>query len=162
ATPKRPKARPEEPVMPMYMDIHEIHGVRAEDVAKAHLADESVQGRYGVTYHKYWLNEGNGKIFCLCSADSAELASRVHQEAHRLVASKIIEVDPDIANGFLGGTEINPGGAAVFPAGQSDTGVRSVLFTDVVDSTGITQRHGDDVSMECIRLHDGIVRSALA
>lgn len=150
--------------MPMYMDIHEVHGVRADDVAKAHLADEAVQGRYGVTYHKYWLNEGTGKIFCLCSADSAELASRVHQEAHGLVASKIIEVDPDIADGFLGGTEINPAGAAVLPgaANKHDTGIRSVLFTDVVDSTGITQRHGDDVAMECIRLHDSIVRDALA
>lgn len=147
--------------MPMYMDIHEVSGARAEDVAKAHHADEAVQGRYGVTYHKYWLNEAAGKIFCLCTADSAELASRVHQEAHGLIPSKIIEVDPDVADNFLGGTEINAGGAAVFPAGHSDTGVRSVLFTDLVDSTGITQRHGDDVSMECVRLHDSIVRAAL-
>ena len=30
--------------MPMYMDIHEVDGVTAEDVAKAHLADMKVQG----------------------------------------------------------------------------------------------------------------------
>jgi class 3 adenylate cyclase len=147
--------------MPMFMDIHETNGARPEDVAGAHLEDMKVQGRYGVTYHKYWFNESNGKIFCLCSAPSAEAASQVHKEAHGMVASKVIEVDEDIADGFLGGTEINAEGAAVL-ADQRDTGVRAVLFTDIVDSTGITQRHGDDVSMECVRLHDGIVRSALA
>jgi hypothetical protein len=26
--------------MPLYMDIHEIHGATPEDVAKAHAADE--------------------------------------------------------------------------------------------------------------------------
>ena len=79
--------------MPMYMDIHEVDGVTAEDVAKAHLADMKVQGKYGVEYHKYWLNESRGKIFCLCSAPSAEAADKVHREAHGLSASKIIEVE---------------------------------------------------------------------
>lgn len=148
--------------MPLYMDIHEVKGATAEDVAKAHEADMRVQSRYGVRYHKYWLNEANGKIFCLCSADSAELAARVHEEAHGLLASKIIEVDPDVADGFLGGTLVNAAGAAVVAgSNERDTGVRSILFTDLVDSTGITQRHGDDAAMECIRFHDGIVRAAL-
>jgi class 3 adenylate cyclase len=151
--------------MPMYMDIHEVRGATAEAVARAHLADMETQNKYGVEYHKYWFNESNGRIFCLCTAPDASLASRVHAEAHGLVASKIIEVDPEIADGFMGGTEINPGGAAVLPGPsgmENDTGVRSVLFTDIVDSTGITQRHGDDASMECVRFHDGIVRAALA
>ena len=151
--------------MPMYMDIHEVHGATADAVAKAHLADMATQGKYGVEYHKYWFNESNGKIFCLCSAPDAALASRVHQEAHGLVANKIIEVDPEIAEGFMGGTEINTAGAAVLsgPAGmERDTGVRSVLFTDLVDSTGITQRNGDEAAMECIRFHDSVVRAALS
>jgi class 3 adenylate cyclase len=147
----------------MFMDIHDAPGAKLDDVAAAHHADEALQDRYGVTYHRYWFNEAQGKIFCLCSAPSAELANRVHAEAHGLLASKIIEVDPEIADGFLGGTEISPGGAAMFPGGeQHDTGVRSVLFTDIVDSTGITQRYGDDVAMECVRLHDSVVRAALA
>ena len=37
--------------MPSYMDIHEIPGgVKAEDVAKAHLQDVKVQSKYGVVY----------------------------------------------------------------------------------------------------------------
>jgi class 3 adenylate cyclase len=150
--------------MPMYMDIHEIHGVTAEDVAKAHLADMRIQGRYGVEYHKYWLNESRGKIFCLCTAPSAEAADQVHREAHGLPASKIIEVEPDMANGFLGGTEINPAGAAIFPGGSvndRDPGIRTVFFTDIVDSTALTQTLGDEAAMAFLDVHDSIVRDAL-
>ena len=89
--------------MPMYMDIHEIQGATAADVAKAHIADVKTQGKYGVEYHKYWINESTGKIFCLCTAPNPEAAASVHREAHGLVASKIIEVAPEIAEGFLGG-----------------------------------------------------------
>ncbi len=96
--------------MPMYMDIHEVPGATAEDVAKAHLADMQTQAKYGVEYHKYWMNESVGKIFCLCSAPSAEAAASVHREAHGLLASKIIEVEPDVAEGFLGGTGVNAAG----------------------------------------------------
>jgi hypothetical protein len=88
--------------MPMYMDIHEVNGATAEAVAKAHSADVVTQGKYGVEYHKYWFNESQGKIFCLCSAPSPEAAASVHREAHGPLASKIIEVAPEIADGFLG------------------------------------------------------------
>src|SRR5690348_4107160 len=113
--------------MPMYMDIHEVQGATAEDVAKAHVADVKTQGKYGVEYHKYWLNEATGKIFCLCTAPTPEAAASVHREAHGLVASKIIEVSPDIAEGFLGGCEVNPAGAALVPGtrqGERDPGIR--------------------------------------
>ena len=69
--------------MPLFMDIHEVKGASADDVARAHIADMQVQGRYGVEYHKYWFNESNGKIFCLCTAKSADFASLVHKEADR-------------------------------------------------------------------------------
>ena len=44
--------------MPTYMDIHEIPGgITAEEVAKAHAHDVAVEGKYGVHYHRYWVNE---------------------------------------------------------------------------------------------------------
>jgi class 3 adenylate cyclase len=150
--------------MPMYMDIHEVSGATAADVAKAHIADVKTQGKYGVEYHKYWLNESTGKIFCLCSAPNPEAAASVHREAHGLVASKIIEVAPEIADGFLGGCEVNTAGAALLPGGaetERDPGIRTVMFTDIVDSTGLTQRLGDDAAMAFLRVHDKIVREAL-
>ena len=79
--------------MPLYMDIHEkVEGATAEAVAAAHAKDVEVQGRYGVTYHKYWLDESTGRIFCLVEAPSKEAAMAVHREAHGLVADEIFEV----------------------------------------------------------------------
>lgn len=43
--------------MPLYMDVHTIDGVKADDVAKAHLADLQTQGKYDVRYLRYWVNE---------------------------------------------------------------------------------------------------------
>src|SRR5580698_6443126 len=103
--------------MPMYMDIHEVVGASAEAVAKAHAADVGVQGKHGVEYHKYWFNESTGKIFCLCSAPNPEAAATVHREAHGLVAEKIIEVAPEVAEGFMGGSEVNGAGAVLVPNG---------------------------------------------
>jgi class 3 adenylate cyclase len=161
---RRPVPQLSEVTMPMYMDIHQALGATALDVAKAHLADVNTQGKYGVEYHKYWFNESCGKIFCLCSAPSPEAAAAVHSEAHGMVAEKIIEVSPEIAEGFLGGNEINSAGAVLVPGGTEsdrDPGIRTILFTDIVGSTELTQRLGDDGAMALLRIHDTIVRDAL-
>ena len=79
--------------MPLYMDIHrKVEGATAEAVAEAHIRDVGVQEKYGVHYIKYWLDEGNGTIFCLVDAPNKEDAERVHREAHGLVADEIHEV----------------------------------------------------------------------
>lgn len=76
--------------MPLYMDMHSIDGgVKADDVAKAHMADLGTQDRYGVRYLRYWVDEGQGTIFCLVEAPDAEAANTVHREAHGLVADTI-------------------------------------------------------------------------
>ena len=147
------------------MDIHELGQVTAEDLAKAHAADVKIQGHYGVEYLKYWVNESCGKAFCLVHAPNPEAASKVHREAHGQVAEKLIEVQPEIAEGFLGGTEVNPWGAVLMPGGkpdERDPGIRTVLFTDIVGSTNLTQQLGDEAVMDLIHLHDTIVRNALA
>ncbi|PYK66228.1 MAG: DUF4242 domain-containing protein [Verrucomicrobia bacterium] len=152
--------------MPTYIDVHEIPGgVTADDVAKAHAHDVKVEGKYGVHYHKYWVNESAGKIFCLCEAPSAEAAMQVHREAHGMVAEKIIQVEPDVADLFLGESQANEAGAVVMPSGRADVhdpGIRTVLFTDIVESTSLTQKLGDEVVMELLRIHDAVVRDALA
>ncbi|HEX4825884.1 MAG TPA: nickel-binding protein [Candidatus Polarisedimenticolaceae bacterium] len=151
--------------MPLYMDIHVIPGAKPEDVAKAHMADMDAQKEHGVEYVKYWFNESCGKIFCLCEAPSAEAAAEVHKKAHGLVAERIIEVQPEIAEGFMGGVEANLVGAAIVPGGgqnDRDSGMRTILFTDIVNSTSLTQKLGDRKAMELLRVHDRIVREALA
>jgi hypothetical protein len=79
--------------MPLYMDVHNIEGgVSAADVAEAHKKDLEKQGEHGVDYKSYWVDEQNGKVFCLVEAPNAEAAHTVHREAHGLVADEIFEV----------------------------------------------------------------------
>ena len=79
--------------MPLYMDVHNIDGgVAVDDVAQAHIADLQTQGSYDVKYLRYWVNEPQGKVFCLVEAPSAVAAATVHREAHGLVADSIFEV----------------------------------------------------------------------
>ena len=79
--------------MSLFMDVHTIDGgVSADDVAQAHVKDLETQGKYGVSYLRYWVDEDAGKIFCLVEADTAEDANTVHREAHGLVADEIFPV----------------------------------------------------------------------
>lgn len=79
--------------MPTFMDVHNMDGgVSADDVAGAHQADLATQAEFGVNYKRYWVDEKAGKIFCLVDAPDAETASKVHKEAHGLVADEIYEV----------------------------------------------------------------------
>ena len=148
------------------MDIHHLEdGTTAEDVAKAHAKDVETQKKYGVEYSKYWVNESGKKVFCLAHAPNAEAAVQVHREAHGLMPDKIIEVQPELAEGFLGGIETNAAGAAIFPGGGADArdpAIRTVLFTDVVNSTTLTQSLGDEVALALLGVHDTIVRDALS
>jgi hypothetical protein len=75
--------------MALFMDIHRIEGVTAQAAAQAHAADLQTQGRYGVNYQKYWVDEDKGQVFCLVDAPSADAARAVHLEAHGLVADTI-------------------------------------------------------------------------
>lgn len=152
--------------MPLYMDIHTVDAATTwEDVANAHLKDVEVQGEHEVDYKKYWFNKDCGKLFCLVEAPSAEAAHCVHEKAHGLLAEKLIEVDPDLVDGFMGQSAVNAGGAALLPGAspdnQRDTGVRAVMFTDIVGSTEMTSRFGDDAAMEILGIHDQIVRDAV-
>ena len=148
------------------MDIHNLDdGTTAEDVAKAHEKDMEVQQKYGVKYGKYWVNESGKKVFCLAHAPNAEAAEQVHREAHGMMPDKIIEVQPELAEGFLGDVETNAAGAVIFSGGGADArdpGIRTILFTDVVNSTTLTQMLGDEAALAIVGVHDTIVRDALS
>src|SRR4051812_2871522 len=152
--------------MPLYMDIHNLpEGATAEDVANAHAKDVEVQRKHGVEYTKYWVNEKAGKVFCLAHAPNAEAAVQVKREANGLMPDNIIEVQPELAEGFLGGVETNAAGAAIFPGAAADArdpGIRTVLFTDIVNSTTLTQLLGDQAALAIFGVHDTIVRDALS
>jgi hypothetical protein len=83
--------------MALFMDIHHIDGgVSIDDVAKAHQADLATQGDHDVQYLRYWVDEANGRIFCLVDAPDAEAANTVHRDAHGLVADEIYPVQEGV------------------------------------------------------------------
>jgi hypothetical protein len=84
----------EEFEVPLFIDIHENlpEGATAKDVEAAHAADLQKQGQYGVKYLRYWVDEKEGKAFCLVEAPDAQTAATVHREAHGLLADRIYEI----------------------------------------------------------------------
>jgi len=143
--------------VPLYMDRHDVDGVTPEDVAKAHLSDLEVGKKYGVRYVSYWMDEAEGTIFCLAEGPDVEAVDKTHRESHGLVANKIIEVDNRPVEQFLGRIAEHPPGE-VF----AQTAFRTILFTDMENSTALTQELGDAQAMGLLRAHDKIIRDSLA
>lgn len=81
----------------LFLDVHDLGPgkVTAKAVADAHQKDLAAEGKYGVDYKAYWLDEKHGKIYCLAEAPSADAAIAVHKEAHGLLPEKIMEVAAD-------------------------------------------------------------------
>ncbi len=148
--------------MPLYMDLHRgLKGVSREEAEHAHHLDEQVQDKHGVKYHKFWLNEESGTLFCLIEAPNKEACAMVHQEAHGMKACEIIEVHPRDYTIVMGPGITSPTGVAVHPDGKLDAAIRTFLFTDIVNSTSLTEQYGDIVAMTILRKHNDIVRSSL-
>ncbi len=149
--------------MPFFMDVHRAGGeVSLEQVASDHLADMDAQDRFGVVYHRYFVNEGSGTVFCLAEAPSADACVAVHQVAHGNTAEEIIEVTPLVLEAFLGGGRTAGDGLALGRDGTPDAAERTVAFTDIVDSTGWGVRLGDRAAFRLVRDHDRIVEKVLS
>ena len=108
----------------------------------------------------YWFDHERGTNFCLVDAPDAATAERVHREAHGEIATDIVAVDLAVVEAFLGriGDPKAPGTIAP----KMDTGLRAVMFTDIVGSTEMTVRLGDAAAFELVRAHDALVRRGLA
>jgi class 3 adenylate cyclase len=143
--------------VPTYMDRHDGVTVTPEELAAAHAADVAVQAKHGVNYLSYWYDRDSECVFCFVDAPSKAAAEAVHREAHGLTASKIIEVEGQTVVSFLGPVPNHATGEA-----HEDASFRTILFTDIVGSTDMTQRLGDAKAMELLRIHDAIVRNHLA
>jgi hypothetical protein len=122
----------------LYLDVHRGVNASIDELAKAHVSDLEAQERYGVKYLKYWFNQAEGTVFCLVEGPDREACNAVHREAHGLVAEKLIDVESHLLEAFLGGSGESPYGAALWPDGTLDGGLRTIVFTDLVGSTWVT------------------------
>ncbi len=75
----------------LYIDVHQLEPgkVTYEAVAKAHAKDLAVQGKYGVHFLKYWVDEEDGLVYCLSSARDSGAIRKTHAEAHGLLPAHI-------------------------------------------------------------------------
>jgi class 3 adenylate cyclase len=146
--------------LPIFLDRHDLHGMTAADIAEAHRKDLEVQDRYGVKFLTYWFDEKRGTGFCLIDAPSKDVAMQVHTEAHGGCASDVIEVDLSAVEAFLGRVA-DPPSTAQNKNPDLDAALRAIMFTDIVDSTGMTARLGDARAVEMVRAHDAILGRAI-
>ncbi len=103
--------------MPLLMDVHTLDWpVTIDEVAKAHAADLQTQPDFDVRYLRYWVDEQEGKIFCLVDAPDADAVNAVHRQADGLVADTIFQVQ----EGVLSSSGSRPGTGAALPDVPSD------------------------------------------
>jgi hypothetical protein len=78
----------------LYLDIHDLGpgNVTAAAVEEAHQKDLAEQGKYKVNFINYWVDEKNGKVFCLSEAPSKDAVIQTHQHAHGLVPATVLTV----------------------------------------------------------------------
>jgi len=143
--------------MPMFMDRHDLPNTTAADLAAAHMRDLEVQDQFGVRFVTYWFEPEAESGFCLIEGPDAESVEEAHRAAHGLLPSQVIEVDQAGVRGFFGRLNTHPPGEAYV-----ESAFRAILFTDIADSTRLTQELGDRAVMRVLREHDSIVRTALA
>lgn len=145
------------------MDIHENLGdVTEQDIKNAHQRDLAIQDQHGVQFLTFWFNSPDGQAFCLVDAPSKEAAVAVHKESHGLVPHNMLEVERPTVDRFMGDWEKSSPNIAEHGDSTLDTGLRAIMFTDLVGSTQISSRDGDAKALEVLARHDQIVREALS
>ena len=119
----------------LFLDVHDIGPgkVNFEAVADAHKKDLATQGEFDVSFIKYWVDEQEGKVYCLAESSSEADLFKTHQKAHGLVPDYIMQVSdgPEAQlNGkqlFLDIHHLEPGSvtaAAVAGAHEKDLAVQ--------------------------------------
>ena len=146
--------------MPLYMDRHYIEGITKEVIAQAHALDLAIQERYPVKFLTYWFDEPRCTGNCLIVSPDKETIRKAHSEAHGNVPSEIIEVDLSIVEVFLGRVQdLTP--VDNFVDTPVDSAFRTIMFTDLKDSTLMTTMFGDTKALHLLHIHNALIRNEL-
>ncbi|MDR3695315.1 nickel-binding protein [Mucilaginibacter sp.] len=146
--------------MPIFMDVHIVPGVKAKDVAEAHRLDLLHQQEHGCNCMTYWIDEVRESIFCLIDAPDKNAVAEMHSKAHGLIPNKIIEVNSNLVEAFLGriydpsDAPISNDGLKVF----ADPSFRILLVTKTADPVLLKHQFGDEQAGELLSAHTGIIR----
>src|SRR6185295_1092086 len=146
--------------MPIYMDVHIVPGVQANDVAAAHYKDLLHAPDFACKCMTYWIDEERESIFCLIEAPDKESVVNMHSKAHGLVPNKIIEVSSNVVESFLGRifdpeeAEVTPDGLKIF----KDPSFRILMVTAVDDAFILENKLGKEKAAELLNQHNSIIR----
>jgi len=79
---------------PLFLDVHELGAgnVNAAAVADAHAKDLAIQGKHGVNFINYWVDEKSGTVRCLVEARDEQALINAHKEAHGLIPKEVHKV----------------------------------------------------------------------
>ncbi|WKK65425.1 nickel-binding protein [Lutimonas zeaxanthinifaciens] len=142
--------------MPIYMDFHDLPEINIEDSREAHLRDLSIQEKYKVKYHQYWINEKDGKAFCLIEAPNKEACEATHKEANGAKACNLVEIKKGMYDLFLGDNQQVDHGLVRHINGEIDNGYRFIMSLKLVSPVGEPSNHErfkksfDQLKLECI------------
>lgn len=150
--------------MALYMDIHIIPGIKAKDVAEAHQKDILLQEEHQCKCMTYWIDEERNNVFCLIEAPDKESVSALHQHSHGLVPHKVIEVNPELVESFLGRLH-DPVHAPVTNDGLKvfhDPSYRIILFIITEDPAILRHQLGAEKATGLLNSCTNVIRHNLA
>lgn len=147
--------------MPTFMDRHYMEGATRHAVEHAHEKDLAIQDEYGVEIKTYWFDEDRGHAFCLIEAPDIDCVKDVHGAAHGSIPHEIIEVDSSLVESFLGKIKDPVADGRSINEPEPDSPFRTIMFTDLMDSTATTSRLGDKKAMHLLRIHNAFTRNAI-
>lgn len=142
--------------MPTYMDFHDLPEITIEDSKKAHLKDVSVQEKYNVKYLQYWINEKEGKAYCLIEGPNKKACEATHWEANGITACNLVEVKGGMYDIFLGDNQKIDHGLVRHYNGEIDNGYRFILSLELENPRALSKEKEsnrtpfDQLKLECI------------
>jgi phenolic acid decarboxylase len=88
----------------LFIDVHQFEPgkVKFEDVAKAHAKDLEAEKLFGVNFIKYWVDEKQGRVYCLSTAPDSTLITKTHAKAHGLLPDHIYSVSDGLEANIIG------------------------------------------------------------
>jgi AraC-like DNA-binding protein len=150
--------------MPIYMDVHDVHGAEAMDLAEAHRKDMQIQSKYHCKCMTYWFDEHKGNAFCLIEAPNKEAMIEMHRHSHGLVPNKIIEVNNEVVEALLGRTgdpedaKITDNGLKVF----SESAFRIIMVTEITDQVLLEHQLGKAKAVDLLKKVNAVIRKEIA
>ena len=149
--------------MPIFMDLHIVPGVNAKEVAEAHSRDVYLEKNHSCKCLTYWIDEIRGHVFCLIDAPNKESVYELHNRSHGLVPHKIIEVQSNFVESFLGRIT-DPDSGQFTDSGLlmlNDSSYRIILLAKTQDPLLLHQQMGLEKAAQKVETQNTIIREAI-